>query len=250
MTVSDGRRSAILQEMEIPVWVSRRPASAVAAVPAPSDLPGVSHPHSPPDGVSLRQQAMACTACPELVAQRRQVVWGSGNERAPWLFVGEAPGEQEDRQGEPFVGRAGRLLENMLAALGLRRDVDVYITNAVKCRPPGNRTPLPGEQQACRGYLEQQVALIQPRLIVALGLIAAQNLLNREDPLWLLREEVHHRYRGIPLVVTYHPAYLLRNTAMKGKAWQDLCRARNLMRSLLAEESAAADLQARQTRST
>jgi DNA polymerase len=148
---------------------------------------------------------------------------GTGNRQADWLFIGEAPGAEEDRQGEPFVGRAGQLLNAMLQAMGMRRE-EVYIANILKCRPPGNRDPRPEEVNHCEPYLQRQIALIRPRIIVALGRIAAQNLLKTDSSLSKLRGKVYHygEYQ-IPLVVTYHPAYLLRNLPDKRKAWQDLC---------------------------
>jgi uracil-DNA glycosylase len=166
----------------------------------------------------------ACTACP-LHRGRKKSVPGVGDPRAEWLFVGEGPGAEEDAKGEPFVGQAGRLLDNMLAALGLARGDNVYIANCVKCRPPGNRTPEPSEIEACRPYLDRQVALIRPRLIVALGKSAATTLLNVDATIGSLRGRVHD-FGGIPLVVTYHPAYLLRNLPDKAKAWEDLLLAR------------------------
>jgi len=150
---------------------------------------------------------------------------GVGDAAAEWLFIGEAPGAEEDARGEPFVGQAGRLLDNMLAALGIARERNVFIANVLKCRPPNNRTPEPLEVDACRPYLERQVALIAPKLIVALGRSAASLLLGSDSSIASLRGRVH-RYRGIPLVVTYHPAYLLRNLPDKAKAWEDLLLAR------------------------
>jgi DNA polymerase len=160
-----------------------------------------------------------------LCRTRHKAVPGVGDTAAEWLFVGEAPGAEEDARGEPFVGQAGRLLDNMLAALGMSRERNVYIANVLKCRPPNNRTPEPLEVEACRPYLERQVTLIAPRLIVALGRSAASLLLGTDAPIASLRGRVH-RYRGIPLVVTYHPAYLLRNLHDKAKAWEDLLLAR------------------------
>jgi uracil-DNA glycosylase family 4 len=166
----------------------------------------------------------ACTAC-GLCRTRRRTVPGVGDASAEWLFVGEAPGAEEDARGEPFVGQAGRLLDNMLGALGMSRERNVYIANVLKCRPPNNRTPEPLEVESCRPYLERQVTLIAPRLIVALGRSAASLLLETDATIASLRGRVH-RYRGIPLVVTYHPAYLLRNLHDKAKAWEDLVLAR------------------------
>jgi uracil-DNA glycosylase family 4 len=166
----------------------------------------------------------ACTAC-GLCRTRHKTVPGVGDTSAEYLFVGEAPGAEEDARGEPFVGQAGRLLDNMLAALGMDRERNVYIANVLKCRPPNNRTPEPLEVDACRPYLERQVSLIEPKLIVALGRSAASLLLGTDASIASLRGRVH-RYRGIPLVVTYHPAYLLRNLHDKAKAWEDLLLAR------------------------
>ena len=169
----------------------------------------------------------ACTECP-LHRGRKKSVPGVGDPRAEWLFIGEGPGAEEDARGEPFVGQAGRLLDNMLAALGLARGDNVYIANCVKCRPPGNRTPEPAEIEACRPYLDRQLALIRPRLIVALGKSAATTLLNVDATIGSLRGRVHD-FGGIPLVVTYHPAYLLRNLPDKAKAWEDLLLARRTL---------------------
>ncbi|TAN46380.1 MAG: uracil-DNA glycosylase [Methylococcaceae bacterium] len=171
------------------------------------------------DWDGLARQVAACTAC-SLHQIRTQTVFGVGNRQADWLVIGEAPGEQEDLKGEPFVGRAGQLLNEMLRAVGHPRDV-VYIANVLKCRPPGNRDPKPEEAAACEPYLRRQVALLQPSIILAVGRIAAQNLLKTDAPLSKLRGRVH-RYGDIPLVVVYHPAYLLRSPGEKRKAWDDL----------------------------
>jgi uracil-DNA glycosylase len=165
-----------------------------------------------------------CTAC-GLARTRRCSVPGVGDPAAEWLFVGEAPGAEEDERGEPFVGQAGKLLDAMLAALSLARGRKVYIANVLKCRPPGNRTPEPAEVEACRPYLDRQIELIRPKLIVALGRSAANTLLSNDATIASLRGRVH-RYRGVPLIVTYHPAYLLRNLPDKAKAWEDLLLAR------------------------
>jgi uracil-DNA glycosylase family 4 len=169
----------------------------------------------------------ACTAC-GLCRARKKSVPGVGDPNAEWLFVGEGPGAEEDAKGEPFVGQAGKLLDSMLAALGLARGDNVYIANVVKCRPPGNRTPEPAEAAACQPYLDRQVELIRPRLIVALGKSAATTLLDVDATIGSLRGRVHD-YRGVPLVVTYHPAYLLRNLPDKAKAWEDLLLARRTL---------------------
>ncbi len=174
----------------------------------------------------------ACRAC-GLCAQRRQAVLGVGDVAADWLFIGEGPGAEEDARGEPFVGPAGQLLDAMLAAIDLKRGEDVYIANAVKCRPPGNRTPEAAEMAACAPYLRRQIALLQPRLIVLLGRAAAHAVLGESGSLASLRGKPL-AHAGIPVVVTYHPAYLLRTLPDKAKAWEDLCRARALMRTAKA----------------
>ncbi len=173
------------------------------------------------DWPSLKAQVKDCTAC-KLRAGCTQTVFGVGDENADWLFVGEGPGADEDAQGEPFVGQAGKLLDNMLAAIKLKRGNNVYIANVVKCRPPNNRTPEADEIATCLPYLQRQIALIQPKLIVALGKTAATALLGREATLGSLRGQLHD-FHGHPLIVTYHPAYLLRSPGEKAKAWQDLC---------------------------
>ena len=179
------------------------------------------------DWNELKGKVHDCAAC-KLRAGCTQTVFGVGDENADWLFIGEGPGADEDAQGEPFVGQAGKLLDNMLAAIQLKRGNNVYIANIVKCRPPNNRTPEPDEIASCLPYLQQQIALIKPKLIVALGKTAATSLLGRDATLGSLRGTVHD-YRGVPLIVTYHPAYLLRSPAEKAKAWQDLCFARQRM---------------------
>ncbi|OQS48558.1 uracil-DNA glycosylase [Chromobacterium violaceum] len=178
------------------------------------------------DWPQLQRKVSDCQDC-RLCETRTQTVFGRGNPQARWMLIGEAPGENEDRQGLPFVGRAGQLLDNMLSAAGLDREQDVYIANVLKCRPPGNRNPAPDEIAACNGYLLQQIRHIQPTLIVALGRFAAQTLLETESSIGRLRGKVH-RYQGLPLVVSYHPAYLLRNQPDKAKAWQDLLLARKV----------------------
>lgn len=177
------------------------------------------------DWPGLKQRVHDCTSC-KLRATCTQTVFGVGDEKAEWMFVGEGPGADEDAQGEPFVGQAGKLLDNMLAAIKLKRGNKVYIANVVKCRPPNNRTPEAAEIAQCLPYLQRQIALIKPKLIVALGKTAATALLGREATLGSLRGTLHE-YQGIPLIITYHPAYLLRSPAEKAKAWQDLCFAVN-----------------------
>lgn len=171
----------------------------------------------------LKAQVKDCTAC-KLRAGCTQTVFGVGDENADWLFVGEGPGADEDERGEPFVGQAGKLLDNMLASIKLKRGDNVYIANIVKCRPPNNRAPEADEVATCLPYLKQQIALIKPKLIVALGKTAATSLLGKEATLGSMRGAFHD-FEGIPLLVTYHPAYLLRSPAEKAKAWEDLCMA-------------------------
>ena len=172
------------------------------------------------DWAQLKAKVAGCTDCP-LRAGCSQTVFGVGDEKAQWMLVGEAPGSEEDRLGEPFVGQAGKLLDNMLAAVSLSRGKNVYIANVLKCRPPGNRNPEPGEVARCSPHLLRQIALIQPKLILAMGRFAAQTLLGTDATIASLRGKVH-QYAGVPLIVTYHPAYLLRNLPDKSKAWADL----------------------------
>lgn len=185
------------------------------------------------DWPALREAVSACQAC-GLCERRQQAVLGVGDVKADWLFVGEGPGAEEDQRGEPFVGQAGKLLDAMLAAIGLKRGDNVYIANAVKCRPPGNRTPESAEIEACRPYLERQIALIQPKLIVALGRPAAQALIGGEVKIGAARGHLF-RYLDVPVIVTYHPAYLLRNLDDKARAWEDLCFAVDQMQRLQTE---------------
>ena len=203
-----------------------------AATAAPEPAPVLDLPWEP-----LATSVTACRAC-RLCEQRQQAVFGVGDRAASWLFIGEGPGADEDAQGEPFVGVAGQLLDAMLAALDLSRRADVYIANAVKCRPPGNRTPEASEIAACRPYLERQIALLQPKIIVLLGRAAVHAVLGKDDTLSSLRGKTFAYRAGerdIPVVVTYHPAYLLRTLSDKAKAWEDLCRARALMRAAKQE---------------
>jgi uracil-DNA glycosylase family 4 len=181
---------------------------------------------------ALRTEVLTCTRCP-LHKTRTQGVVGVGPHRTDWMVIGEAPGAEEDRRGEPFVGRAGHLLDAMLHAIGLNRGTNVYIANVLKSRPPGNRDPKPEEVAACLPYLMRQIALLQPRLMLAVGRIAAQNLLSTDLSLSRLRGKVHHFGElNTPLIVTYHPAYLLRTPADKRKAWEDLKFARGVFRQL------------------
>ncbi|MES3002928.1 MAG: uracil-DNA glycosylase [Pseudomonadota bacterium] len=176
---------------------------------------------------ALEQAVASCDAC-GLCASRRNTVFGVGDQQADWLIVGEAPGENEDLQGEPFVGQAGKLLDNMLKSLGLDRKRKVYIANVLKCRPPANRNPEPAEVAQCEPFLRRQVQLLQPKIILAMGRFAVQSLLGTDEAIGKLRGR-RHEYMGVPLVVTYHPAYLLRNLPDKAKAWADLCLALEVM---------------------
>ena len=215
------RRYEVLKEMGLtPVWRLRD---------AEVSQPESSSPEK--EWIELKQAVPACTAC-GLHKTRTQTVLGVGDEQADWLFIGEAPGAEEDRLGEPFVGQAGKLLDNMLAAIGLNRAENVYICNVLKCRPPGNRNPEPEEVAQCSPHLAKQIALIQPKLIIAMGRFAAQTLLNSDASIASLRGRLH-QYGGLPLIVTYHPAYLLRNLPDKSKAWEDLVLARRTMQSLI-----------------
>jgi len=208
-----------------------------SAAPQASDvLPAVARGAGAPPVVttweSLRSEVLACTKCP-LHGSRTQGVFGVGSREAQWLVVGEAPGAEEDRRGEPFVGRAGHLLDAMLKAIGLSRGSNVYIANVLKSRPPGNRDPKPEEVAACLPYLMRQIELLRPRVMLAVGRIAAQNLLSTDAPLGRLRGKVHHFGElNTPLIVTYHPAYLLRTPSDKRKAWEDLKFARSVFQTL------------------
>ena len=235
------------QPMEAPAAVARptAPAGRPAARP---DKPAV---HTPlPATVDpariehiarmewpeLKETVAGCTAC-GLCGSRKKTVFGVGDEVADWMIIGEAPGAEEDATGEPFVGQAGRLLDSMLAALQMKREVNIYIANVLKCRPPGNRNPEPLEVAQCSPHLLRQVALIQPKLIILMGRFAAQTLLGTDASIASMRGR-QYQYQGIPAIVTYHPAYLLRNLPDKSKAWQDLLFARKTYQRAL-ESSAA-----------
>jgi uracil-DNA glycosylase len=180
----------------------------------------------------LKQAVATCTAC-ALCKTRTNTVFGVGDEGADWMIVGEAPGSDEDARGEPFVGQAGRLLDSMVAAIGLKRGSNLYIANVLKCRPPNNRNPEPSEVAECSPHLVRQIELVQPRVILAMGRFAAQTLLNSDASIASMRGKIH-RYQGVPTVVTYHPAYLLRSLHDKAKAWEDLCFARRTLAALAA----------------
>ena len=239
----DPRRAALWQAMGLgPQWVRRQPDTkagpdAAAQAPPAGPVPGST---AAVDRIAaigamaweeLEAAVAGCTAC-GLCESRTQTVFGVGNREAPWMFIGEAPGAEEDARGEPFVGQAGRLLDNMLASIGRSRRVDadypVFIANVLKCRPPGNRNPQPEEVAACEPFLLRQIELVRPRLVLVMGRFAAQSVLHTDAPISALRGRVHRlpvAGRQVPAVVTYHPAYLLRNLADKAKAWADLCLA-------------------------
>ncbi len=252
----DARQRAMLAEMGVRVWAPKpRPATAAsapvattpAAATAPRSAAPVARAPMPPvaetpvatmrparaadvqamDWPALREAVAGCTAC-GLCKSRKNTVFGVGDEQADWMIVGEAPGENEDLRGEPFVGAAGQLLDNMLHAVGRSRTGQgaqgAFIANVLKCRPPANRNPQPEEVVQCEPYLARQVALVKPRVIVAMGRFAVQSLLKTTEPIGRLRGRVH-RYEGVPVIVSYHPAYLLRTPTDKGKAWADLCLA-------------------------
>ena len=213
MIQPEQQRRAYLEALGIDVWVPRDQAD-----PEP-EVVSASVESESMDWSALRETVAGCTRCP-LHESRTQTVFGVGNPDASWMIVGEAPGAEEDQRGEPFVGRAGKLLDEMLRAVGHDRD-SVFIANILKCRPPSNRDPNAEESAECRGYLEQQIELVQPKIILAVGRIASQLLLATDSPVGRLRGS-RHQLGGTPLVVTYHPAYLLRSPSQKRKAWDDL----------------------------
>jgi uracil-DNA glycosylase family 4 len=224
--MNKGLRAEYLQAMGIQQWIARDAGQAAATVARVTDSVET------PDWETLEARVSTCTRC-ILHKSRNRTVFGTGRRDADWLVIGEAPGAEEDRQGEPFVGRAGQLLTELLLAIDLQR-TDVYITNILKCRPPNNRNPLPGEVRCCHDYLQRQIELVDPVLILGVGGVAAKNLLQTDAPVGRLRGRVH-RYgeRGIPLVVTYHPSYLLRSPLEKRKVWDDLQLARRVYREQL-----------------
>ncbi len=261
----DARQRAMLAEMGVKIWapkpavavapapvVQAEPVPAAPAVQAPAVRPAPAPVAAPvrspapaasgsagvglaprPVGIetmdwpALQAAVAGCEAC-GLCRSRKNTVFGVGDVQADWMIVGEAPGENEDLQGEPFVGLAGQLLDNMLRAVGRSRTgagaQGAYIANVLKCRPPANRNPQPAEVAQCEPYLTRQVALVKPKIILAMGRFAVQSLLKTEEPIGRLRGRVH-QYEGVPVIVTYHPAYLLRTPADKAKAWADLCLA-------------------------
>lgn len=255
----DARQRAMLAEMGVRVWAPKPRPTAVAAAPLPpvaaspataSIASTAARATAPPvadapvvrqsaraasvqtmDWSTLRETVAGCEAC-GLCKSRKNTVFGVGDEHADWMIVGEAPGENEDLRGEPFVGAAGQLLDNMLHAVGRSRTGQgtqgAFVANVLKCRPPANRNPLPEEVVQCEPYLARQVALVKPRVIVAMGRFAVQALLKTTEPIGRLRGRVHH-YEGVPVIVSYHPAYLLRTPTDKGKAWADLCLAMDVL---------------------
>ena len=227
---AEAQRRAYLEALEVDVWTLRGSASDEKAATTDDDSLQESKILS---WSELRDKVSACTLC-SLHRTRTQTVFGVGSESADWMIIGEAPGAEEDRRGDPFVGRAGKLLDEMLRAVGLARD-SVFITNLLKCRPPNNRDPTVDEAASCRAYLDRQIALLSPKLILVVGRIAAQHLLETDAPLGRLRGQKHYLNNGqLPVVVTYHPAYLLRSPTQKRKAWQDLCLARQIVNELAA----------------
>ena len=223
---AESRRRAYLKALEIDVYTVRGHDADPAAHESSS--------YDANDDLTvgwdaLQQRVSACTRCP-LHQTRTQTVFGVGSQTADWMIIGEAPGAEEDRRGEPFVGRAGKLLDEMLRAVQLSRET-VFIANMLKCRPPNNRDPAGDEAAACRSYLDRQIELVSPKIILAVGRIAAQHLLQTDAPLGKLRGQKHALGdRQIPVIVTYHPAYLLRSPTQKSKSWQDLCLARGVMK--------------------
>ncbi|HXD08371.1 MAG TPA: uracil-DNA glycosylase [Burkholderiaceae bacterium] len=261
----DARQRAMLAEMGVRIWNAPEPEVAEAEAPTVREEPSApvarptqraapcaSAPSMDERAIAiaslpwpaLRERVQDCTDC-GLCESRTRTVFGVGHERARWMIVGEAPGEQEDLAGEPFVGKAGQLLDAMLRSLGLSRESgdpghQVYIANVLKCRPPGNRNPEPQEIERCLPYLRRQIELVQPRLILAVGRFAVQALLGSGEPIGRLRGRVH-AFGEVPVIVTYHPAYLLRSPMEKARAWDDLCLAREVMSRIEAPGDARAD---------
>lgn len=219
----EARRREYLAALDIDVYTVRGGEAVTAGDVADEPVSEVA-----PDWQSLESRVSKCTGC-DLHQTRTQTVFGVGNREADWMIVGEAPGQEEDRRGEPFVGRAGKLLDEMLLAVGLDRST-VFIANILKCRPPNNRDPSNDEAEACRAYLDRQIELVSPRIILAVGRIAAQRLLHSDAPVGRMRGRAHYLDGGaLPVVVTYHPAYLLRSPAQKRKSWEDLVLARQVL---------------------
>ena len=232
-----GLQGRYLDAMGIQRWVSRRLPAEVAHARTEPDPAVLAEMDAGQQWDDLQAEVAACTRC-DLHATRTQTVFGVGNRQAEWMIIGEAPGADEDRMGEPFVGRAGQLLNEMLLAAGFRRD-QVYIANILKCRPPSNRNPSAEEVRCCHSYLQRQIDLVRPGLILAVGGIAANSLLQSDEKVARLRAVAHcYGERRIPLVVTYHPAYLLRSPLEKRKVWQDLQFALHLYREAKAATEA------------
>ena len=232
-------RRRVLAALDIgPLWVRRRAREVESDGGDPADAAARrSIRIATLDWHPLREAVATCVAC-GLAPTRTQTVFGVGVDRPAWLIVGEAPGAEEDASGEPFVGPAGKLLDAMLASVGHARERDVFIANMVKCRPPGNRDPSPSELSACRPFLERQIALLQPRVVLVVGKVASAALLGHEGTMGSARGRVHRLSidgRDIPAIATYHPSYLLRSAAEKAKAWADLCFARETYENLLPE---------------
>jgi DNA polymerase len=228
------RRSLFLREMGIQEWTLNAPRPEGQRLENPSQAAMHDTGATQHDWAGLKQQVSACQAC-GLCQTRKQTVFGVGAQPAKWLVVGEAPGADEDARGEPFVGQAGQLLDNMLSSIGLKRGVQVFITNLLKCRPPGNRDPQSEEIQQCWPFLQTQMQWLQPQIVLALGRFAAQTLLNTDRTIGELRGRVHwidFDGRQVALVATYHPAYLLRNPAEKAKVWNDLCGAKQALNEM------------------
>lgn len=251
----DSRQQAYLEALGLTDWQARRAAptgasapdaelpaaqpqaSAASSVQVPASEPSAASagPTGRPaaeviagmDWAALQACVADCTVC-DLHRTRTRTVFGVGNRNADWMIVGEAPGAEEDRRGEPFVGKAGQLLDSILQGIGLSRET-AFIANILKCRPPSNRDPKAEEAEACRVFLERQIALVQPRLLLAVGRVAIQNLLGSDEPVGRLRGRVH-QYAGVPLIATYHPAYLLRTPAAKAKVWDDLKLAMRILK--------------------
>ena len=223
---AEARRREYLNALDIDLYTLRGRAADEIVPDAPDASPMSA---SALDWAGLREAVATCQLC-TLHETRTQTVFGVGNPAADWMIIGEAPGQEEDRRGEPFVGRAGKLLDEMLRSLGVDRE-SVFIANILKCRPPNNRDPAADEAAACRSYLERQIDLVSPRIILAVGRIAAQQLLGSDEPVGRMRGRKHLLGdRGLPVVVTYHPAYLLRSPSQKRKAWQDLVLAKRAFR--------------------
>ena len=226
------RQCVYLQSMDIDIWRDRNSNDVLSDSFNQTGSSTVTRADSHFDWAQLQNSVAHCTLC-ELHESRTQTVFGVGDEHADWMIIGEAPGAEEDKQGEPFVGRAGKLLNNMLIAVGLSRE-KVFIANILKCRPPNNRDPKTEEVIQCENYLKQQIELVQPKIILTLGRVAAQNLLKVDTPIGRMRgNEYFYSEKNIPVIVTYHPAYLLRSPKEKQKSWNDLLTAKKLYEQMI-----------------